>query len=169
MLFFGRIREQAEASPLWHYWLRLLPRERLALLVLFVVILLMTFRVLVWLPMMRYVGEAGDYFEQQRSLNGYLSQNAQRIHGFTENSRDLLSQEQLQGAVTGAAQRHGLQIERLDRDDEALLVVMVRVEFDRLIMWLDDLQDVGGKVLEMGVTRASSGQVEARVKLGSGN
>lgn len=169
MLFFGRIREQAEASPLWHYWLRLLPRARLALLVLFVAILLMTFRVLVWLPMTRYVSEAGDYFEQQRSLNGYLNQNAQRIHGSAESSHDLLSQEQLQGAVTSAAQRHGLQIERLDRDDETLLVVMARADFYKLMMWLDELQEVGGRVLEMGVARASSGQVEARVRLSSGN
>lgn len=167
MFFFEKIRAQAETSPLGNYWLRLLPRERLALLMLFSATLLITIKVLVWLPMTHYVNEASDYFDQQRSLNRYLNQHAHRIHRSAENLPDQPSQEQLQGAVTSISQRLGLQIGRLDRDDETLLVVMTKTEFNKLIMWLGELQEAGGKLLEIGVVRVSNGQVEARVRLSS--
>lgn len=165
MSFFQNVREKAIDSPLLNYWRQLQARDRLALAMLLLSFLLMAFYFLLWQPLTRYVREASVYHEQQISLNGYLHQNAHRARASIGQASEQLSHEQLQSVITSSAQRHGLRIERLDRDDEGLLVVLNRVAFESLILWLDELQGVGGEVSEIGVTRTASGQVEARVRL----
>lgn len=164
MQVFRSLQQQMADSPLWHRWQQLLPRERLALSVLFLFLVLMVLYQLLWQPAWRELREASSYYQQQHELHAYLLQHAGRARELDQPNVSLPG-EQLQGLVTRTAQRHGLRIERLDRDVAALQVALAQAAFESLVGWLDELQAMGIELLEVSLRRTSSGQVEARLSL----
>lgn len=165
MQVFRSLQQQMADSPLRHRWQQLLPRERLALSVLFLFLVLMVLYQLLWQPAWRELREASSYYQQQHELHAYLLQHAGRARKLEAQPNVSLPGEQLQGLVTSTAQRHGLRIERLDRDVAALQVALAQAAFESLVGWLDELQAMGIELLEVSLRRTSSGQVEARLSL----
>lgn len=165
--FKQQLLNRASASPLWSRWQQQTLRERQALTLLAVFVLLALLYVMLWQPVSREVKDARSYYQQQRELNTYLLQNADQVRQQAVKPAIDLAPEQLQGLVTQSAQQHGLVVERIDSDAEGLLVSLSRASFEALLRCLIDLENQGVTLGEVSLNRAGDGLVDARLTLGT--
>ena len=156
---------RASASPLWHRWQQLVPRERLALSLLGGFVLLALLYLMLWQPASRELKSARVYYQEQRVLNAYLLQNADQVRQQSGKPAVDLAPEQLQGLVTQKTQQHGLVVERFDSDGEGLLVSLAKAPFESLLRCLSELQAQGVILSEVSLDRAGDGQVDAQLTL----
>ncbi len=151
-------------SPLWHRWQRLAPRERLLLTLLGAFLLAVIFYLLLWLPAMRGVTDARQYYEEQRSLYAYLQENTELARSMSRDNQPMLPPEQLQGLVTQTAQDRGLRIDSFDMNaDGNLQVSLPGVSYSAMLFWVEELQALGVSLAEVSLQRAGEGRVDARL------
>lgn len=162
-------RSTAAASPLLLRWQQLPARDRLALSLLAVFMLLMALYAAIWLPLQREVREAREWYQSQRELHQYVLANAPQARQQGGEQQVRISAEQLQGVVTSSAQQAGISIERYDSDGSGLSLSLSRVPFARLLPWLLELERQGVNLLEVNLDRGSEGRVDVRLSLSAGN
>ena len=151
-------------SPWWQRWQRLEARERLALTLLAVFLLITLFYLALWQPAQRSVSEAREQYLRERELYAYLQQNTELARQMSRNNVVTLAAEQLQGLVTQTAQQHGLSIESFDMGgDGHLQVSLPGASYAVLLRWFDELQASGAGLAEVSLSRAGEGLVDARV------
>ncbi|EXF42864.1 general secretion pathway protein M [Pseudomonas sp. BAY1663] len=156
-------------SPLWQRWQRLAPRERLALSLLGVFLVAVSFSLGLWLPAQRQAAEARLYYQQQRELHAHLVQNTELARQMARSNRVELAPEQLQGVVTQSAQQGNLLIESFDNgSDGSLQVSLPGASYALLLRWFDELQGQGVSIAEASLERAGEGLVNARVSFRAG-
>lgn len=157
---------QLESSPVWRYWQQLPSRDRLALSLLTGFLLIVLFYLVIWSPVRNYRADALQEYDRQRELFHYIQTHAEAGRRQKGKTIERLAPQQLQGVVTATAQTRGLVLERFDREgDNGLLVSLSQAPFDKLLLWLNDLQGKGVILHEVNLDRAATGQVNVRMTL----
>lgn len=169
MAWTQQLTARLDQSPLWQRWQRLAPRERRALLLLGLCLILAAGYLGLWQPAQRGLAEARDAYRQQRTLHAYLEQNAELARQLGPVAVPGPAPEQLQGLVTETAQAQGLQIESLDsQGDGALTVSLPQASGSALLDWLAVLQAQGVQLEQASLERLDAGLVNARLTLRTG-
>ena len=145
-------------------WHQLAGRERWALLILGLVLLVLLTYGGLWMPVERSRAEAMSYFQQQRDLHAYLQARAPEARATRAQAHVRPVPAGLQRLVTAAAERHGLAIERLDAEGEGGVQVSLQpAQFASLLAWFETLQSQGIRIEEAGLERHGEGMVAARL------
>lgn len=166
MMMSEKVQLHWQRSPLAQRWQSLPARDRMALLVLGLFLLLVLFYVALWQPAQRQAQAARQSFEEQRELYAYLHSRAPLLRGRDLQPRASLDPARLQGLVTASAAEQGLVIERLDSEDfGAVQVNLQPVAFAQLLRWIEALEGQGIRVEEAGLDRAEENRVLARLSL----
>ncbi|WP_263144216.1 type II secretion system protein M [Pseudomonas sp. RIT-PI-AD] len=152
-------------------WQAMPSRDRLAITLLALFMLLVVLYLGLWLPAERRVEQAKTYFEQQRALNLYLQSRAPEVRGLQDRpAQASVDPARLQGVVTSTAAEQGLAVERLDNEGEAGVQVSLQpAPFPQLLRWFLQLQEQGVSIQEAGLDRAEEGRVAARLSLKAGS
>lgn len=169
----GRLNEwmkpsaaQLQGSLVLQRWRALQARERLALGLLALFVLLALLYLMLWQPARQGVGAARSAFEQERALHAYLQAQAPLARSLMSKPQVSLDPARLQGLVTASAAEQGLVIERLDSDSDGSLQVSVQsAPFDQLLRWFSRLEQQGVRIVEAGLDRAEGSRVAARLTL----
>lgn len=157
---------QLQGSVLLQRWRGLAMRERLALGLLAVFLLLVVLYLSLWQPAQQGVAAARSAFEQQRALHAYMQAQAPLVRGLAAKPQVRLDPERLQGMVTASAAEQGLTIERLDSDSDGSLQVSVQsAPFAQLLRWFAVLEQQGVQIVEAGLDRDEENRVAARLSL----
>jgi general secretion pathway protein M len=147
-------------------WRALLPRERLALGLLALFVLLTLVYLLLWQPARQGVTAARSAFTQERALYAYLQAQAPLARSLASQPQVSLDPARLQGLVTASAAEQGLLIERLDSDSGGSLQVSLQpAAFARLLRWFTRLEQQGVRIAEAGLDRTADNRVAARLTL----
>ncbi len=170
---FNRLTEPLQARleqlGLLPYWRGLPSRDRLALGLLGLFLLLALLYLALWRPAAQQVVQARAYLQQQRALHQYLQEHAPQLRAQSGKPQISVDPAQLQGLVTASASSYGLNVERLDsQGDGAVQVSLQPAEFSRLLRWLVSLEEQGVRVDEAGLERADKELVSSRLLLRSG-
>ncbi|WP_372866386.1 type II secretion system protein M [Pseudomonas sp.] len=169
----GRLNEwmkpsaaQLQGSLVLQRWRALQARERLALGLLALFVLLALLYLMLWQPARQGVSAARSAFEQERALHAYLQAQAPLARSLMSKPQVSLDPARLQGLVTASAAEQGLVIERLDSDSDGSLQVSVQsAPFDQLLRWFSRLEQQGVRIVEAGLDRAEGSRVAARLTL----
>lgn len=163
------LQARLEQLGLLPYWRGLPARDRLALGLLGLFLLLASLYLLLWRPAAQQVVQARGYLQQQRALHQYLQEHAPQLRAQSGKPQVSVEPAQLPGLVTASASSHGLMVERLDsQGDGAVQVSLQPAEFGRLLRWLVGLEEQGVRVEEAGLERADKDLVSSRLLLRSG-
>lgn len=163
------VQGQWQRSPLAQRWQVLPARDRAALLILGLFLLVVVLYLGLWQPAHRYAHDARADFEQQRALHAYMLGRAPEVRGQDQSPRPVVDAARLQGLVTASAAEQGLVIERLDAESAGAVQVSLQpVAFDQLLRWLQVLEGQGVRVEEAGLERREQGQVASRLILRAG-
>ncbi|KQO44687.1 MAG: type II secretion system protein M [Pseudomonas sp.] len=151
----------------WQRWQQLPPRDRSILLWLAGGVALLLFYAFVWLPLERKVDASNARYQQEREFLSYLQEQAPTLRRVGPHARLSLSPERLQGLVTSTAQQHGLVLERLDSEGGGrLLISLAQAPFDKIVRWLQELEEKGVTLFEVSLERSGVGKVDARLAVG---
>ncbi|MBS7662980.1 type II secretion system protein M [Pseudomonas lalucatii] len=157
---------QLRDSALGQRWQSLAPRERLALALLALFLLLVLLYLSLWRPAEQGRLAARAAYEQQRSLHAYLQAQAPLARSLASAPRASLDPARLQGVVTASAVEQGLVVERLDSAGEGTLEVSLQAApFAQLLRWFVVLERQGVRIAEAGLDRGEDNQVAARLSL----
>ena len=157
---------QLQGSLLVQRWRALQPRERLALGLLALFVLLALLYLLLWQPARQGVTAARSAFEQERALHAYLQAQAPLARSLVSKPQVGLDPARLQGLVTASAAEQGLAIVRVDSDSDGSLQVSVQpAPFAQLLRWLSRLEQQGVRIVEAGLDRTEDNRVAARLTL----
>ncbi|MDA7085865.1 type II secretion system protein M [Pseudomonas sp. SA3-5] len=157
---------QLQGSVLLQRWRALQARERLALGLLALFVLLALLYLMLWQPARQGVSAARSAFEQERALHAYLQAQAPLARSLVSQPQASLDPARLQGLVTASAAELGLAIERLDSDSDGSLQVSVQsAPFEQLLRWFSRLEQQGVQIAEAGLDRAEGNKVAARLTL----
>lgn len=155
-----------QRSPLQKRWSTLVPRERLALVLMLVFVIGALLYIAVWKPAQQRLQNARESLAQQLELSAYLQAKAPLARTLIEKPTQTLAPEQLQGLVTSGAAAAQLTIERIDNQgDGSLQVNLQPVAFSQLLNWLSELEGQGVRVDAAGLDRNEDGRVTARLTL----
>lgn len=157
---------QLQGSPLVQRWRALQSRERLALGLLALFVLLALLYLLLWQPAQQGVTAARSAYEQERALHAYLQEQAPLARSLVGKPQASLDPARLQGLVTASAAEQGLAIVRLDSDSDGSLQVSVQpAPFAQLLRWFSSLEEQGVRIAETGLERTEDNRVAARLTL----
>ncbi|WP_372874902.1 type II secretion system protein M [Pseudomonas sp.] len=157
---------QLQGSRLVQRWRALQSRERLALGLLALFVLLVLLYLLLWQPAQRGVTAARSAYEQERGLHAYLQAQAPLARSLVSKPQTSLDPTRLQGLVTASAAKQGLAIVRVDSDRDGSLQVSVQpAPFAQLLRWFSSLEQQGVRIAEAGLERTEGNRVEARLTL----
>ena len=157
---------QLEGSALGQRWRSLEARERLALGLLALFLLLVLLYLLLWQPAQQGVAAARTAYEQQRALHAYLQAQAPLARNLASTPQASLDPARLQGVVTASAAEQGLTVERLDsQGDGSLEVSLQAAPFAQLLRWFVVLERQGVRIAEAGLDRSEDNRVAARLTL----
>lgn len=160
------LQARLETSVLMQRWRGLPPRDRLAMILLGLFLLLVVLYLGLWRPAQHKALSARDDYQQQRELNLYLHSHAAAARALQSKPQTSIDPARLQGFVTTSAAEHGLAIERLDNEGEGgLLVNLQPAGFAELLRWFVSLEEQGVRIDEAGLDRADRGRVTARLTL----
>jgi general secretion pathway protein M len=160
------IAAQLEGSLLLQRWRALQSRERLALGLLALFVLLALLYLLLWQPAQQGVTVARGAFERERALHAYLQAQAPLARRLSRKPQVSLDPARLQGLVTASAAAQGLAIERLDSDSGGSLQVSVQpAPFAQLLRWIAELEQQGVQIGEAALDRREDARVAARLSL----
>lgn len=155
-----------QRSPLQRRWATLVPRERLALLVMLLFVLGALLYIAFWKPAQHRLQNARDALAQQLELSAYLQAKAPLARNLVAKPTQSLAPEQLQGLVTSSAAAAQLTIERIDNQgDGSLQINLQPVAFGQLLKWLSELEAQGVRIDEAGLDRNEDGRVTARLTM----
>lgn len=153
-------------SPAWRRWQQLPARDRLALIGLGAFLLVVLVYAFVWLPIDGKLKAANARYVQEREFYAYMQEQAPALRQSMKAVPASLGPEQLQGLVTGSAQKHGLVLERLDNEGNGrLLIALSKTPFDTLLRWLAELDGKGVGLAEASLERTEVGKVDARLTM----
>jgi general secretion pathway protein M len=157
-------------SALIRRWHGLPPRDRLALGLLSLFLLLVLLYLGLWRPAVQGAQSAREFYQQERELNAYMTRRAPQARvAQAAPQTDSVDPARLQSFVTASATEHGLNIERLDNDGSGgLQVGLQAAPFVELLGWLAKLEQQGVRIEEAGLDRAEPGRVSARLVLRAG-
>lgn len=128
---------------------------------------LLLFYAFVWLPLERKLDASNARYQQEREFLSYLQEQAPTLRRAAPHARSSLSPERLQGVVTSTAQQHGLVLERLDSEGSGrLLIALAQAPFDKIVRWLQELEEQGVTLFEVSLERSGVGTVDARLAVG---
>ncbi|MGV8842186.1 MAG: type II secretion system protein M [Pseudomonas sp.] len=157
---------QLQGSVLLQRWRALQSRERLALGLLALFVLLALLYLMLWQPARQGVSAARSAYEQERVLHAYLQAQAPLARSLVSKPQISLDPARLQGLVTASAAAQGLTIVRLDSDsDGSLQVSLQSAPFVQLLRWFSRLEQQGVRIAEAGLDRVEGNQVAARLTL----
>ncbi|MDM8350137.1 type II secretion system protein M [Pseudomonas sp. sp1636] len=155
-----------QSSAVLQRWRGLASRERRALSLLVLVVLLVLVYLLLWQPAQQSVAVARDAFERERALHAYMQAQAPLARSMASKPQVGLDPARLQGVVTASAAEQGLTIERLDSDSGGTLQVNVQpAPFAQLLRWFAALEQQGVQISEVGLDRHEDARVAARLSL----
>ncbi len=168
MSLWQDVQRRGQASPLLQRWQQLADRDRQALRLLGLALLLALLYVMLWQPVQRQLQESRTWHAQQQELWHYLQANAEQARQRPAQAVVPVEASQLQGLVTRTAQQAGLRLERFDSDSQGVQVSLVEADFASLLRWLQQLQGQGVICREASLTRLGHGRVQARLLLAAG-
>lgn len=155
-----------QRSPLQKRWSTLVPRERVALLLMLLFVVGALLYIALWKPAQHRLQNAREALAQQLELSAYLQAKAPLARSLVTKPVQSLAPEQLQGLVTSSAAAGQLTIERIDNlGDGGLQINLQPIAFNQLLQWLSDLEGQGVRVDEAGLDRNEDGRVTARLTL----
>lgn len=157
---------QLQDSVLLQRWRALQARERLALGLLALFVLLALLYLLLWQPARQGVIAARSAYQQERALHAYLQAQAPLARSLVSKPQVSLDPARLQGLVTASAAEQGLAIVRLDSESDGSLQVNLQpAPFAQLQRWFSRLEQQGVQIAEAGLDRAEDNRVAARLTL----
>lgn len=157
---------QLQGSLLVQRWRALQSRERLALGLLALFVLLALLYLLLWQPVRQGVTAARSAYEQERALHAYLQAQAPLARSLASKPQASLDPARLQGLVTASAAEQGLAIVRVDSDSDGSLQVSLQPSpFAQLLRWFSQLEQQGVRIVEAGLDRTEDNRVAARLTL----
>ncbi len=136
-------------TPLMLWWEARVPRERLLLMVLMVVLGIWLIFAAIWQPLQSARLRLGDQVARQdRALSVLKSQPVQVETETVPDDRPLAN------VITDSVAAFQLTIRRLEPEGPRVRVVLEDAPFDAVILWLDAVQrDRGLRVSEIEITR----------------
>ncbi|OHC29558.1 MAG: hypothetical protein A3J71_00995 [Pseudomonadales bacterium RIFCSPHIGHO2_02_FULL_60_43] len=164
----SRVRELVTAATLYQQWQLQPQRERLALSLLAGFLILTMLYAALWLPLQTRLKDARHWYQAQNELHKYMLRNQALAQKAGVKSHATISLESLQMLVTRTAQEAGLVIERYDFDSNGLRLSLLQVPFRNLLPWLTSLEKQGVHLVELNLTKATNGKVDAQMTLGAG-
>mgnify|MGYP000448124291 CR=1 FL=1 len=155
-----------QGSVLGQRWQALAPRERLALVLLALFLLLVLLYLSLWRPVQQGLVTAREAYEQERALHAYMQAQAPLARSLASTPQSNLDPARLQGVVTASATEQGLTVERLDSaGDGSLEVSLQAAPFAQLLRWFVVLERQGVRIAEAGLDRSEDNLVAARLSL----
>lgn len=150
-------------------------RDRLALNVLALALMIVLLIYTLWLPARSYMIAAQNKVEQNEKLLAQIKQNRVLLASLAGNSATsarsaALDSQQLVSSVTNMAKQHALLLKRFEPSGENKIKIWIENEsFDKMISWLNALNtSLGIKVEQISVEKADQpGLVSARITLAS--
>jgi general secretion pathway protein M len=160
------MQKQYEAMP---------ARDRLALKLLGVAVLMCVVYFLIWVPAQNYMQNAQRDYEQNQQLLATIKTNKIFLSSLVRNSgasgtQKIMDSQQLVSSVTNMAKRNGVTLKRFEPSGDTQLKVWVdNVSFDKMIAWLAALQaSLNVSVEQISIEKDDvAGQVSARLTLSS--
>lgn len=161
----SRGRGRFTAATLCQQWQLQPQRERLALSLLAGFLVLALLYAALWLPLQTRLKDARHWYQDQSELHQYILSNQTLAQKAGVKSHATISLESLQMLVTSTAQEAGLVIERYDFDANGLRLSLMQVPFRNLLPWLTSLEKQGVHLVELNLTKATNGKVDAQMTL----
>ena len=156
----------SRTSPLLQRWQQLAERDRSALLLLIIALLLSAGYLGLWQPLQHQLGSARAQFQEQRTLLEYLTANALRAKQGALSQQASIAAAQLQTVATQSAAEAGLRIERYEQNGDTLSLSFNQVAYPALLRWLGRLQAQGVQVQDINLSRnASDNELLANLSL----
>lgn len=155
--------------------LEMLPsRDRMALKVLAITLVLLILFFAVWQPALAYMKDQESMLDQRVALLKLVRENSAVLAAMSKAGgnaqQPTLSSQQLVSSVTNMAQRQGVALKRFEPSGENELKVWVDdVAFDKVVTWLAELKArLGVRVEQISVEKQEQpGLVSARLTLSS--
>jgi len=150
-------------------------RDRLALKILAVVLMIVLMYFLLWQPAQQFMLDAESDIARSEQLLSLVKQNRTLLaslakSGAQQGKRSGLDSQQLVSSVTNMAKRHSVALKRFEPGGERKIKVWIEnASFDKMMSWLKAL----GSSLQVYVEQISvekgdaTGQVSARLTLSS--
>jgi general secretion pathway protein M len=153
-------------------WLdSLQPRERLSVIAGAIALIIMLFYLLIWDPVFARLQTARENVVAQKQMLGWMQDSAREIRSLQSAggiSPHLLKQP-VSTLVTMSAQSMGVQnyVTRLDTTKDGVDAQLDNADFDRVVLWLNDLQTRYGIRATRIVMdpRPDPGAINARISL----
>lgn len=148
-------------------------RDRAALKILGVVLVLVLLYFVLWQPAYSYKKEAETFLQQQKDLLALVVENKTDLASLNSNSRSgsvSLNSQQLVSSVTNLAKQTGVVLKRFEPSGEKEIKIWVEdVPFDKVMTWLTTMKrTLNIKVDQISVDRSeASGLISARLTLSS--
>lgn len=162
----SQFAERWQRSPVQRRWATLVPRERMALVLMMVFVVGALLYISLWQPAQHRLHSAREALAQQLELSGYLQAKAPQARALVERPSSSVAPEQLQGLVTASAAAAQLTIERIDNQgDGSLQINLQPVAFGLLLGWFKELEAQGVRIDEAGLDRNEDGLVTSRLTL----
>ncbi len=155
--------------------LEMLPsRDRMALKILAITLVLLILFFAVWQPALAYMKDQESMLDQRVALLKLVRENSAVLAAMSKAGgnaqQPTLSSQQLVSSVTNMAQRQGVALKRFEPSGESELKVWVDdVAFDKVVTWLAELKArLGVRVEQISVEKQEQpGLVSARLTLSS--
>ncbi|MFP5423018.1 MAG: type II secretion system protein GspM [Gammaproteobacteria bacterium] len=161
-------RGRVTVATLYQQWQLQPQRERLSLSLLAGFLALAMLYSALWLPLQTRLKDARHWYQVQNELHQYMLSNQALAQKASVKSHVITSLESLQMLVTSTSQDAGLVIERYDFDSNGMRLNLLHVPFRNLLPWLTSLEKQGVHLVELNLTKATDGNVDAQMTLGAG-
>lgn len=170
---FEKISQQPSVLQLKQKYEMLPARDRLALKILALVLVVLVLYGAGWKPAQSYMLSAQATLEQRKDLLALVKENKsalKRLAGQNGGASQQLDSQQLVSTVTNLAKRQGLKLKRFEPSGQNEVKVWVdNASFDKLIQWLSLMNaSVKVRVEQISLEKEDAeGLVNARITLSS--
>lgn len=163
---------QQHIEPLQRWLDSLQQRERLTVIAGAIALVIMLFYLLIWDPVFTRLQTAKDNVTAQKQLLVWMQESAREIRSLQASNSAMsphLMKQSVSALVTMSAQSMGVQnyVTRLDTAKDGVEAQLDNADFDRVVLWLNDLQTrYGIRATRIVIDpRPDPGAVNARITL----
>ena len=165
---FANLAQQFPASAVGRWYYGREPSERSIIRVLAVIVAVAIVWLGVWKPVSDWREIADNRYRNAQSTLDWMQANESTARAVAQNRQAAGSRRALLPTITGAAQAHGLTLNRVQPESNGAVSVMVQSQaFNAVLIWLNHLQVENQVVVQRIALDAEDrpGYVNAQVRL----
>ena len=165
---FASLTQQFPASTIGRWYYGREPNERSIILTLAVIIAVAILWLGIWKPVSDWRDVADNRYRNAQSTLDWMQANESTARAVAQNRQAAGSRRALLPTITGAAQAHGLTLNRVQPESNGAVSVMLQSQaFNTVLTWLNQLQRENQVVVQRIALDAEDrpGYVNAQIRL----